>query len=59
MEMMTLYFNRVKNPLLPLRFAALGWKLVRRGKVPLQLPSGGRGALASIFSKARRLEESS
>lgn len=59
MEMMTLYFNRVKNPLLPLRFAGLGFKLMRRGKVPLQLPAKGRGRLDALFRKARQLEETS
>jgi len=59
MEMMTLYFNRVKNPWLPLRFAGLGLKLMRRGKVPLQLPTKGRGRLTALFSKARQLEETS
>lgn len=59
MEMMTMYFNRVKSPVLPLRFAGLGLKLLRKGKVGLQLPTKGSGALSSIFRKANELEESS
>ena len=54
---MTLYFNAMKNPLLPLRFAALGLKLMRKGKVSMQIPSKGDGLLAVLFRKAAELEE--
>jgi heterodisulfide reductase subunit C len=57
MEFMTLYFNAMKNPLLPLRFAALGIKLMLKGKVPLRFPSKGPGALSALFQKAAELEE--
>ncbi|MFO7688512.1 MAG: 4Fe-4S dicluster domain-containing protein [Desulfobacterales bacterium] len=57
MEFMTLYFNAMKNPFLPLRFAALGIKLMLKGKVPLQIPSKGDGTLAALFRKAAELEE--
>jgi heterodisulfide reductase subunit C len=57
MEFMTLYFNAMKNPLLPLRFAALGIKLMLKGKVHLQIPSKGDGTLAALFRKAEELEE--
>ena len=57
MEFMTLYFNAMKNPLLPLRFAVLGAKLMLKGKVPLQFPSKGDGELAALFRKAAELEE--
>ena len=57
MEFMTLYFNAMKNPLLPLRFAALGVKLMLKGKVPLQIPSKGKSTLAALFLKAAALEE--
>ena len=57
MEFMTLYFNAMKNPLLPMRFAALGLKLMRKGKVPLQIPSKGDGVLTALFRKAAELEE--
>ena len=57
MEFMTLYFNAMKNPLLPLRYAALGVKLMLKGKVSLQIPSKGDGTLAAMFRKAAELEE--
>lgn len=57
MEFMILYFNGMKNPLLPLRFAALGIKLMLRGKVSLRIPSHGNGALTELFRKAGELEE--
>lgn len=56
MEFMTLYFVALKNPWLPLRFAPLGIKLIRKGKVSLQLPSRGRGKLAAVFEKVHALE---
>jgi heterodisulfide reductase subunit C len=56
MEFMTLYMARMKSPLLPLRFAPLGLKLVGKGKVPLQLPSRGQGKLAALFTKVETLE---
>lgn len=57
MEFMTLYFNGMKNPFLPLRFVALGIKLMLKGKVPLQMPSKGKGVLTPLFRKAAELEE--
>jgi heterodisulfide reductase subunit C len=56
MEFMTLYLARMKSPLLPLRFAPLGLKLMGKGKVPLQLPSRGRGKLEALFAKVETLE---
>lgn len=56
MEFMTLYFARLRHPAVPLRFAPLGLKLMRKGKVPLQLPSSGRGKLAAIYKKAEEME---
>lgn len=56
MEFMTLYFNAMRNPLLPFKFASLGLKLMRKGKVPLQLPSKGKGTLTAIFRKIEALE---
>jgi heterodisulfide reductase subunit C len=55
-EFMTLYFTHMKNPLLPLRFAALGFKLAAKGKVPLQLPSRGSGKLGAFFDKVESME---
>ena len=57
MEFMTLYFGAMRNPLLPLRFAPLGLKLMRKGKVSLQLPSRGNGKLDAIFRKIEALEQ--
>ena len=55
---MTLYFWAMKNPLLPLSFAALGMRLMSKGKVSVQIPvvGGSKGALAAIFDKVRELE---
>ena len=56
MEFMTLYFAAMKNPILPLRFTPLGIKLMRKGKVPVQIPSKGRSTLNTIFKKVEELE---
>jgi heterodisulfide reductase subunit C len=58
MEFMTLYFNGLKNPFVPFRFASLGLKLMRKGKVHPQIPSRGKGILNAMFAKAQELEES-
>ena len=56
-EFMTLYFLAMKNPLLPLKFAPLGLKLLGKGKLQMALPTGaGRGALDAIFDKVAELE---
>ncbi len=57
MEFMTLYFSSMKNPIIPLRFASLGLKLIKKRKVSIQLPSKGHGPLDAIFRKAAELEE--
>lgn len=59
MEFMTLYFNGLKNPVLPFRFAPLGMKLMRKGKVHPQIPTKGKGLLNPIFRKAQELEDAS
>ena len=56
MEFMTLYFMGVGNPLLPLRFAPLGLKLMAKGKVSLQVPSRGSGKLNALFNKVKEME---
>lgn len=56
-EMMTLYFLSMKNPLLPLKFAPLGMRLMNRGKIHVQIPSKGKGALDPIFRKVEELED--
>jgi len=57
MEFMTLYFASMMDPRLPFRFAPLGMRLMGKGKVPLQIPSRGRGALKALFEKAAELED--
>jgi heterodisulfide reductase subunit C len=57
MEFMTLYFSSMKNPIIPLQFATLGMKLMKKRKVSLQIPSKGHGPLDAIFRKAAELEE--
>ena len=57
MEFMTLYFLAMKNPLIPLQFAPLGMKLMSKGKVSLEIPSKGKGALDAIFRKVEEIEE--
>lgn len=57
MEFMTLYFNALKSPLVPFRFASLGMKLLMKGKVSLQLPSKGTAPLEKIFQKVAALEQ--
>lgn len=56
MAFMTHYVARLRHPVVPLRFAALGLKLFRKGKVPLHLPSRGSGKLEAIFSKTEQME---
>ena len=58
MEFMTLYFARLRHPLVPLRFAPLGIKLIGKGKVGLQIPSKGSRKLEAIFSKVEAMEAS-
>ncbi len=55
-EFMALYFSAMKNPLLPLRFAPLGLKLMAKGKVDLKLPGKGQMRLAGLFRKVEQLE---
>jgi heterodisulfide reductase subunit C len=59
MEFMTLYFISMKNPFKPLQFAPLGMKLMSKGKVAVEIPSKGSGALAAIFHKVEELENRS
>ena len=56
---MTLYFAALKNPLVPLSFKPLGVKLMSKGKVSIEIPSKGSGALNAVFKKAEELEAAS
>jgi heterodisulfide reductase subunit C len=53
MEVMTRYFGGMRNPWLPIRFAGLGLRLLRRGKLTLQLPVRGSGKLDHLFARGR------
>jgi heterodisulfide reductase subunit C len=57
MEFMTLYFAQMMNPWLPVRYAGVGMRLMRRGKLSVQLPSRGSGKLAKIFEKVAEMED--
>jgi heterodisulfide reductase subunit C len=57
MEFMTLYFLSMKNPFIPLKFAPLGMRLIGKGKISLEIPSKGIGALDTIFRKVQELED--
>jgi heterodisulfide reductase subunit C len=58
MEFMNRYFLSMKNPLFPLRFAALGLKLMLKRKTPLEAPRLlGAGRFDRLFRKVRDLEE--
>jgi heterodisulfide reductase subunit C len=55
LALMNSYFMRMRDPLLPLKFAGLGFKLMRRGKV--RPPSGEmKGRLEPIFNKVEEME---
>jgi len=56
---MGLYFAQMMNPWLPLRYAGMGGRLMRRGKVALQLPSRGSGRLVKLFEKVAEMENRS
>lgn len=49
MEFMALYFIRMKDPRLPLRFASLGLKLAVTGKIKMALPSFRANKLDALF----------
>lgn len=55
-EFMTLYFAALKNPLVPFQFAPLGIRLMRKGKISIQIPSEGSHPLESIFNKVEEME---
>lgn len=55
MAFMTNYFTKRKNPLLPLRFAPLGIKLISKGKLGFQFHS--RRKLEALFKRVEELEK--
>ena len=57
MEFMTRYFTAIKNPLVSLRFAPLGLKLMSKGKIEL---GGGKSAdspLGALFDKVATMDQ--
>lgn len=57
-EFMTLFFMEMKNPLLPLEFSGIGWQLMKKGKVTVQLPSrADASGLDRLFQKVKEMEE--
>jgi heterodisulfide reductase subunit C len=57
LEFMTYYFAEMKNPMLPLRYSALGLRLVAKGKLPLRWPARPTRPLEALFRKVAELEE--
>ncbi len=54
-ELMLRWFLAMRDPILPLAYAPLGMKMLRRGKV--HAPSGDhKGRLAAMFAKAAELQ---
>jgi heterodisulfide reductase subunit C len=57
MEFMNRYFLSMRNPLVPLRFASLGLKLLSKGKVSPEMPKlSGEGRFDALFRKVQELE---
>ncbi len=56
MEFMTLYFMSMKNPLIPLKFAPLGAKLMGKGKLAMKAHFKGRALVEPLFQKVDEME---
>lgn len=59
MEFMTRYFTAVRSPTAPLRFAPLGLKLMRKGKVELGGGKAENAPLDALFDKVAELDRTS
>ncbi|MFH1242038.1 MAG: 4Fe-4S dicluster domain-containing protein [Pseudomonadota bacterium] len=60
MEFINRYFLSMKNPFFPLGFASVGMKLMKKGKVPLEIPKlFGKGRFDRLFRKVEELEAQS
>jgi heterodisulfide reductase subunit C len=58
MEFMNRYFLSMKNPIFPLGYASLGLKLMKKGKVSVEIPRlFGEGRFDRLFAKVAELEE--
>jgi len=56
MEMMARYFMGLKNPLVPLGYASMGARLLKKNKLHPGLPARGPGKLAHLFEQAHTQE---
>jgi heterodisulfide reductase subunit C2 len=57
MEFIHRYFLAVKNPIFPLAFASMGIKLMKKGKIPLEMPKFfGAGRFDRLFKKVEEME---
>ena len=60
MEFMHRYFLSMKNPFFPLSFVPMGLKLMKKRKVPLEMPRlFGEGRFDRLFKKVEELEAKS
>ena len=60
MEFMNRYFLSMKNPFFPLSFVPMGLKLMKKRKVPLEMPRlFGKGRFDRLFEKVEELEAKS
>lgn len=56
-EFMNRYFLSMMNPFLPLGFVSMGMKLMKKRKIPLEIPKlFGEGRFARLFRKVEELE---
>jgi heterodisulfide reductase subunit C len=57
MEFINRYFMSMKNPFFPLGYMPLGMKLMRKRKIPLDVPKlFGKGRFDALFRKVEELE---
>ena len=60
MEFINRYFMSMKDPFFPLGYMPLGMKLMRKRKIPLEVPKlFGKGRFDALFRKVEELEERS
>ncbi len=57
LEFMTRYFTAMKNPLTSLRFAPLGIKLMRKGKIELKGDKSTATPLDALFDKVSAMDQ--
>lgn len=57
MEFINRYFMSMKDPFFPLGYMPLGMKLMKKRKIPLEIPKlFGRGRFDALFQKVKELE---